>query len=83
MYSEEYKQQVYKRWIESGRPWFDIDPKKEPTHTERQIILEIKKRENARANRDIEREKNSRKTVPKRVNEIKKFDRLLRDGANY
>ena len=59
MYSEQYKQQVYKRWIESGRPWFDIDPKKEPTHAERQIILEIKKRENTRANRDLELEKSA------------------------
>ena len=57
MYSDEYKQQVYKRWIESGRPWFDIDKSKEPTYSERQIILEIKKRENARANRDLELEK--------------------------
>jgi len=78
MYSDEYKQQVYKRWIESGRPWFDIDKSKEPTYAERQIILEIKKRENARANRDLELEKR-----PRPKNEIKKFDRLLREGANY
>ena len=56
-HGEEYKQQVYKKWIESGRPWFNIDKSKEPTYAERQIILEIKKRENARANRDIELEK--------------------------
>jgi hypothetical protein len=55
--NEEYKQQVYKKWIEGGRPWFDIDPKKEPTYAERQIILEMKKRENSRAKGDIELEK--------------------------
>jgi hypothetical protein len=77
-HNEEYKQQVYKKWIESGRPWFDIDPKKEPTYAERQIILEIKKPENTRANSDLELEKR-----PRPKNEIKKFDRLLRDGANY
>jgi hypothetical protein len=77
-HNEEYKQQVYKKWIESGRPWFDIDPKKEPTYAERQIILEIKKPENTRANSDLELE-----IRPRPKNEIKKFDRLLRDGANY
>jgi len=76
--NESEKQQIYQKWIERGRPWFDIDPKKEPTYAERQIILEIKKRENARANSDLELEKR-----PRPKNEIKKFDRLLRDGANY
>ena len=78
MYSEQYKQQIYQKWIERGRPWFDIDKSKEPTYAERQIILEIKKRENARANRDLELEKR-----PRPKNEIKKFDTLLREGANY
>lgn len=55
--SEEYKQQVYKRWIERGRPWFDLDPSKEPTYAERQIILEMKKRENTRVKSNIELEK--------------------------
>jgi hypothetical protein len=45
VYSDEYKQQVYKRWVERGRPWFDIDKTKEPTWEERQIILEMKKQE--------------------------------------
>ena len=76
--NESEKQQVYQKWIERGRPWFDIDKSKEPTYAERQIILEMKKRENSRANRDIEREKR-----PRPKNEIKKFDRLLREGANY
>jgi imidazole glycerol phosphate synthase subunit HisF len=71
MYSDEYKAQVYKKWLADGRPWFDIDKSKEPTYAERQIIMEIEKREQ------------TRKTVSKRVNEIKQFDRLLREGANY
>lgn len=46
MYSEDYKQQVYKKWLDSGRPWFDtIDPSKEPSYAEKQIILEMNKRE--------------------------------------
>ena len=69
--NESQKQQVYKKWLDNGRPWFHIDKTKEPTYYEKQIIMEIQKREQ------------TRKTVPKRVNEIKKFDRLLRDGANY
>jgi|RhiMethySRZTD1v2_1073278.scaffolds.fasta_scaffold59704_4 hypothetical protein len=69
--NESEKQQIYQKWIERGRPWFHIDKSKEPTYYEKQIIMEIQKREQ------------TRKTVPKRVNEIKKFDRLLRDGANY
>jgi hypothetical protein len=55
--NEAYKQQVYKRWIESGRPWFDIDKSKEPTYAERQIILEMKKRENNKVKHDKELEK--------------------------
>jgi hypothetical protein len=57
--NESKKQQIYQKWIERGRPWFDIDPKKEPTVDERQIILEMKKRENLRAKRDMELEKNA------------------------
>ena len=59
MYSEEYKQQVYKKWIAAGRHWFDIDKSKEPTYAERQIILEMQKQENSRAKHDIELEKNA------------------------
>ena len=73
--NEEYKQQVYKRWIELGRPWFDIDPKKEPTYAERQIILEMKKRENTMLNQSKQRQR------PK--NEVKALHRLLTDGTNY
>jgi len=57
--NESEKQQVYQKWIERGRPWFDIDPKKEPTYAERQIILEMQKQENSRAKHDIELEKNA------------------------
>lgn len=55
--SESYKRRVYENWIERGRPWFNIDTSKEPTYAERQVIIEIKKRENARANHDKELEK--------------------------
>jgi len=57
--NESEKQQVYQKWIERGRPWFHIDKSKEPTYAERQIIIEMKKRENSRAKRDIELEKNA------------------------
>ena len=76
--NESYKQQVYKKWIERGSPWFDIDKSKEPTYAERQIILEMKKQENTRANRDLELERSV-----KPVNEVKAFDRLFRNIANY
>lgn len=56
MNSNEYKAQVYKKWLDNGRPWFDIDKSKEPTYAERQIILEMKKRENTR---NIELEKSA------------------------
>lgn len=58
-YSNEQKQQVYKNWISRGSPWFDLDPSKEPTYSERQIIIEMKKRENSRAKSDIELEKSA------------------------
>ena len=58
--NESQKQQVYQKWIERGRPWFDIDPKKEPTYAERQIILEMKKRENNKSKHDIELEKRAK-----------------------
>ena len=57
--NESEKQQVYQKWIERGRPWFDIDPKKEPTYAERQIILEMKKREVSKIKRDMELDKNA------------------------
>lgn len=42
MYSEQYKQKVYKKWLDNGSPWFHIDKSKEPTYEEKQIILEIR-----------------------------------------
>ena len=57
--NESEKQQIYQKWIERGRPWFDIDPKKEPTYAERQIIIEIKKRENTKIKHDIQLEKSA------------------------
>ncbi len=74
MNSEKYKQQVYKKWIERGRPWFDIDPKKEPTYAERQIILEMKKQENT---------KSKPRERPKPKNEVKAFHRLISNLDNY
>lgn len=68
MYTEEHKKQVYQKWIENGRHWFDIDKSKEPTYAERQIIIEMKKREAG-----IRDEKKEYK--PK--NEIKRFSELL------
>ena len=43
--TEEYRNQVYQKWLESGRPWFNKDRSLEPTYAEKQIILEMKKRE--------------------------------------
>ena len=69
MYSDEYKQQVYKRWVERGRPWFDIDKTKEPTWEERQIILEMKKQELSKSKYEQEleqRAKDARETYGKK-----------------
>lgn len=64
MYTESYKQQVYKKWIERGRPWFDTDPSKEATPEEREIAIEMKKREAG-----IKENKSN--------NEIKQFHEML------
>jgi len=61
MYSEEYKQQVYKKWLENGRPWFSLDSSKDPSWEEKQIILEIQKRQ---AGINIKKEN---------TNEVKRF----------
>lgn len=42
---KEQKKEIYKKWIERGRPWFNIDKSKEPDYEERQIIIEMKKKE--------------------------------------
>ena len=57
MYTEEQKQQIYKRWIERGRPWFNIDSSKDATPEERDIVLEMNKRENEKAKRNIQLDK--------------------------
>jgi hypothetical protein len=84
--NESQKQQVYQKWIERGRPWFDIDPKKEPTYAERQIILEMKKRENNKLKRDLELER-SAKNIHEKYGKYGKipnsiFDTFL-DIADY
>jgi hypothetical protein len=77
--SEQYKQQVYKKWLAGDRAFYHIDPKKEPTPEERKIIQEMSERENARANRKIELEKRAAEIKRKRrVNQVKEFDRLMR-----
>ena len=58
--NESQKQELYQKWIERGRPWFDIDPKKEPSYAERQIIIEMKKRENNKPKHDIELERSAK-----------------------
>ena len=74
--SEEYKQQVYKKFIENGRAFYHIDPKKEPTEEERKIILEMSGRENRKVKRDIELEKR-RAEIRKKptLNQVKRFDK--------
>ena len=82
-YSEEYKQQVYKKWIEQGRPWFSLDKSKDPTAEERQIILEIKKRENTRSKRDLVIEKKA-KEISERYGKYGKLsDKVLDAFNNY
>jgi hypothetical protein len=53
MYSEEQKQQIYKRFIANGRPWFSKDPSQEPSYTEKKVILEMLKEENEQIRREI------------------------------
>lgn len=80
--NEEYKKQVYQKWLESGRPWFDIDPKKEPSYPEKQIILEMLKRENSRVKSDIELEKRTAEIKQKYRGKIPDtiFDRVQELG---
>ena len=68
-HNEAYKREVYKRWIEQGRPWFSMDKSKDPTAEERKIILEMKKRENDKIKRELELEKRTKqfKVYEKRV----------------
>lgn len=75
MYTNEYKQQVYKKWLDNGSPWFDIDPKKEPTYAERQVIIEMKKQENNAMSKPRVR--------PKPKNEVRAFHKLLTNAFDY
>ena len=54
------KKQIYNRWLQQGRPWFDIDTSKEPTYAEKQIILEMLKIENSKIKRELELEKRTK-----------------------
>ena len=77
--SEEYKQQVYKKWLAGDRVFYHIDPKKEPTEEERKIILEMSERENNKVKRDIEFQSRAAQIKQKRrVNEVKRYDRLMK-----
>jgi hypothetical protein len=60
MYSEEQKQQIYKKFIANGRPWFALDKSLEPTWEERKVILEMKERENQKIKRELELEKRTK-----------------------
>lgn len=66
MYTERYKQQVYKKWLDSGSPWFSLDSSKDPSWEEKQIIIEIKKRE---AGIKDDKKENT--------NEVKRFHEML------
>jgi hypothetical protein len=59
-YTNEQKKEIFRKWIEQGRPWFDIDKSKEPSWEERKIILEIKKQENDKVKRELELEKRTK-----------------------
>ena len=78
-YSEEYKQQVYKKWLAGDRVFYHIDKSKEPTPEERKIILEMSERENKKVERDIEFQNRAAQIKQKRrVNQVRKFDRLMK-----
>ena len=78
-YTNEQKQQIYKRWKEQGELWFSKNPSNDPSWEEKQIIIEMKKKEaGIKSKRDIELEKR-----PKPKNEVRAFDRLLNDAADY
>lgn len=70
MFTEEYKQKIYRKWVEKGRPWFNIDPSKEATPEEREIVAELHKRE-AKI-----------RPKPTEKKEVKAFDRLMQGLDN-
>ena len=82
--SEEYKKQVYERWLASGKPWSNIDKSKEPTYAERQIIIEMKKRESDRIKStsvwlDNRRKEFELEDKKKKLGTVQELSRLLRD----
>jgi hypothetical protein len=89
--NEEYKKQLYKKWLEKGRPWFDIDKSKEPTYFEKQVIMEIKKRESEKLKRDglndneKELEKRTKEIMEKYRGKIsdKIFDTVSKELGDY
>lgn len=81
-YSNEYKQQVYKKFIDNGRIWWSLDKSKEPTWEERQIILEMKKQEEKpKSKRDIEIEKRA-KEISERYGKHGKISYKIFDALN-
>ena len=68
MISDQYKQQVWRKWEDS-------DFKQPATKQELDIIVELQSK-GQKPNRN-------KRTVPKPVNEVKTFDKLFRDLANY
>jgi hypothetical protein len=68
MISEQYKQQVWRKFENSGF-------KQPQTKEELDIIIELQSRG--------QKPSKTRITSPKPVNEVKAFDKLLRDVANY
>jgi len=41
----DYKERIYKKFVDNGRAWYHIDKSEEPTEEERKIILEMDKQE--------------------------------------
>ena len=68
MISDQYKQQVWRKWEDSGF-------KQPSTKQELDIIVELQSKG--------QKPTNNKRTVPKPVNEVKAFDKLFRDIANY
>ena len=68
MHSEQYKQQVWRKWEDSGF-------KQPASKQELDIIVELQSKG--------QKPRVTKRTVPKPVNEVKALDRLFRDVANY
>ena len=68
MISDQYKQHVWRKWEDSGF-------KQPSTKQELDIIVELQSKG--------QKPTGTKRTVPKSVNEVKAFDKLFRDIANY